>query len=70
MRILAAIALLVTPCLWSQDKEIPKLAPYYPTPETVVDKMLQLGGVKAGEKVVVTATDDLRDGLVVNPTAR
>ena len=29
-----------------------------------------LDGVKAGEKVVVTATDDLRDGLVVNPTAR
>ena len=53
MRILAAIALLVTPCLWSQDKEIPKLAPYYPTPETVVDKMLQLGGVKAGEKVLM-----------------
>lgn len=29
-----------------------------------------LDGVKAGEKVVVTATDDLRDGLVVNPSAR
>jgi len=29
-----------------------------------------LDGVKAGEKVVVTATDDLRDGITVNPTAR
>ena len=29
-----------------------------------------LDGVKAGEKVVVTATDDLRDGVVVNPSAR
>lgn len=29
-----------------------------------------LDGVKAGEKVVVTATDDLRDGLVVKPVAR
>ena len=28
------------------------------------------GGLKAGEKVVVTATDDLRDGVVVNPSAR
>src|SRR5580692_5189723 len=28
-----------------------KIAPYYPTPERIVDKMLQLGGLKAGEKV-------------------
>jgi len=67
MRILAAIALLVTPCLWSQDKEIPKLAPYYPTPETVVDKMLQLGGVKAGEKVYDLGSGD---GRIVFAAAR
>jgi protein-L-isoaspartate O-methyltransferase len=29
----------------------PKLAPYLPTPATIVDRMLQLGGLKPGEKV-------------------
>ena len=28
-----------------------KLAPYYPTPEIIVDRMLKLGGLKAGEKM-------------------
>jgi ubiquinone/menaquinone biosynthesis C-methylase UbiE len=32
---------------FAQDGE--KLAPYYPTPQTVVLKMLQLGGLKPGE---------------------
>jgi len=42
-----------------------KLAPYYPTPQSVVEKMLELGGLKAGEwhydlgsgdgRVVITA---------------
>ena len=27
-----------------------KLAPYYPTPESVVEKMLQFGALKSGEK--------------------
>src|SRR5579862_1916448 len=37
-----------------------QLAPYYPTPQTVVDKMLQLGGLKAGEKVFDLGSGDGR----------
>jgi hypothetical protein len=36
--------------LVAQQTQTEKLAPYYPTPETVVEKMLKLGGLKAGEK--------------------
>lgn len=37
-----------------------KLAPYYPTPETIVERMLQLGGLKAGEKVYDLGSGDGR----------
>jgi protein-L-isoaspartate O-methyltransferase len=37
-----------------------KLAPYYPTPETIVEKMLQLGGLKAGEKIFDLGSGDGR----------
>jgi protein-L-isoaspartate O-methyltransferase len=37
-----------------------KLAPYYPTPETVVEKMLQLGGLKSGEKMYDLGSGDGR----------
>ena len=37
-----------------------KLAPYYPTPLSVVDKMLQLGGLKAGEKMFDLGSGDGR----------
>jgi len=37
-----------------------KLAPYYPTPETIVQKMLQLGALKAGEKVFDLGSGDGR----------
>jgi 16S rRNA A1518/A1519 N6-dimethyltransferase RsmA/KsgA/DIM1 with predicted DNA glycosylase/AP lyase activity len=37
-----------------------QLAPYYPTPQTVVDKMLQLGGLKAGEKMFDLGSGDGR----------
>jgi len=33
-----------------QAPQIEKLAPYYPTPETIVEKMLNLGALKSGEK--------------------
>lgn len=59
--LLPAIALL------AQDKDIPKLAPYYPTPETVVEKMLQLGGLKAGEKMFDLGSGD---GRIVIAAAR
>ena len=37
-----------------------KLAPYYPTPETIVQKMLQLGELKAGEKMFDLGSGDGR----------
>jgi 16S rRNA A1518/A1519 N6-dimethyltransferase RsmA/KsgA/DIM1 with predicted DNA glycosylase/AP lyase activity len=54
--------LLLSGCalvLWAQDKT-EKLAPYYPTPETIVEKMLQLGGLKAGEKMFDLGSGDGR----------
>jgi 16S rRNA G966 N2-methylase RsmD len=37
-----------------------KLAPYYPTPETIVEKMLQLGELKPGEKMFDLGSGDGR----------
>src|SRR3954464_15941489 len=44
----------------AQNPEGGKLAPYYPTPETIVQKMLQLGGLKAGEKMFDLGSGDGR----------
>jgi 16S rRNA A1518/A1519 N6-dimethyltransferase RsmA/KsgA/DIM1 with predicted DNA glycosylase/AP lyase activity len=44
-----------------------KLAPYFPTPESVVDKMLQLGELKAGEKMYDLGSGD---GRIVIDAAR
>ncbi len=47
--------------LVAQDKPATeKLAPYYPTPETVVDRMLKLGELKAGEKMFDLGSGDGR----------
>jgi len=46
--------------LEAQHADNEKLAPYYPTPETVVMKMLQLGGLKAGEKLYDLGSGDGR----------
>src|ERR1700689_4471981 len=46
--------------IYAQEKPADKLAPYYPTPEIVVDKMLQLGGLKAGEKMFDLGSGDGR----------
>lgn len=46
----------------AQDAE--KLAPYYPTPATIVEKMLQIGGLKAGEKVFDLGSGDGRIVIV------
>ncbi len=54
------LSLLLGALLRAQDKEIEKLAPYYPTPETIVEKMLQLGGLKAGEKMFDLGSGDGR----------
>jgi protein-L-isoaspartate O-methyltransferase len=44
-----------------------KLAPYYPTPETVVRKMLETGELKAGEKMFDLGSGD---GRIVIMAAR
>jgi 16S rRNA A1518/A1519 N6-dimethyltransferase RsmA/KsgA/DIM1 with predicted DNA glycosylase/AP lyase activity len=44
--------------LFAQQGE--KLAPYYPTPETIVDRMLQLGELKSGEKMFDLGSGDGR----------
>lgn len=51
------------------QKEPPsvKLAPYYPTPETIVERMLELGGLKAGEKMYDLGSGD---GRIVMLAAR
>src|SRR5579872_278305 len=43
-----------------QPQGIEKLAPYYPTPETIVTKMLEMGGLKAGEKMFDLGSGDGR----------
>jgi protein-L-isoaspartate O-methyltransferase len=67
--------------LAAQDKkEVEKLAPYYPTPETVVERMLKLGELKPGEKtfdlgsgdgrVVIMAADKFKadaTGIEIDP---
>jgi ubiquinone/menaquinone biosynthesis C-methylase UbiE len=52
-------ALLCAP-LSAQNGAGQKLAPYYPTPQTIVEKMLELGGLKAGEKMFDLGSGDGR----------
>ena len=58
------LVLFLLPCLalvaQAPKEEIEKLAPYYPTPETIVEKMLQLGGLKAGERMFDLGSGDGR----------
>jgi ubiquinone/menaquinone biosynthesis C-methylase UbiE len=58
----ALIIGLTAAAVFAQGKssEIEKLAPYYPTPETIVEKMLQLGGLKSGEKMFDLGSGDGR----------
>jgi len=48
----------------AQGGDAEKLAPYYPTPESIVDKMLRLGGLKAGEKMYDLGSGDGRIVIV------
>jgi protein-L-isoaspartate O-methyltransferase len=50
---------------WAQEPA--KLAPYYPTPESIVVKMLELGGLQQGEKVFDLGSGD---GRIVIAAAR
>jgi len=67
MRRLCLLAVLCCAPLAAQDANAEKLAPYYPTPETIVEKMLQLGGLQAGEKVFDLGSGD---GRIVIMAAR
>jgi len=60
MRRLIFLALLGCALVSAQGGDAEILAPYYPTPETIVDKMLQLGGLKAGEKMFDLGSGDGR----------
>jgi protein-L-isoaspartate O-methyltransferase len=60
MRTFWIAVLLSVPMLCAQSGEGDKLAPYYPTPETIVERMLQLGGLKAGEKMYDLGSGDGR----------
>jgi protein-L-isoaspartate O-methyltransferase len=44
----------------AQENKTEKLAPYYPTPELIVERMLQLGELKAGEKMFDLGSGDGR----------
>ncbi len=55
-----ALGILVALTVGAQQKEPEKLAPYYPTPESVVEKMLRLGGLKNGEKMFDLGSGDGR----------
>ena len=45
-----ALMLLLPVGLFAQlhDEQTERLAPYYPTPETIVERMLELGALKPG----------------------
>jgi protein-L-isoaspartate O-methyltransferase len=55
---LLAAAALCAPAQPAKDTE--KLAPYYPTPETIVEKMLKLGELKPGERMYDLGSGDGR----------
>lgn len=57
-RLILSVALI--PALFAQDKPIEVLAPYYETPEPVVERMLQLGNLRAGEKMADLGSGDGR----------
>jgi predicted RNA methylase len=61
-----ACLLLTIGCagLSAQTGDAEKLAPYYPTPETIVEKMLRLGDLKAGEKMYDLGSGDGRIVIV------
>ena len=60
MRRLIFLVLLGCALVSAQGGDAEILAPYYPTPETIVEKMLQLGGLKAGEKMFDLGSGDGR----------
>jgi SAM-dependent methyltransferase len=62
-----ALPLVLGMLCFAQESDSGKLAPYYPTPETIVEKMLRFGGLKAGEKMFDLGSGD---GRIVIMAAR
>jgi len=60
MNLSTAVLVCLPLLLYGQQKEPEKLAPYYPTPETVVEKMLEIGGLKTGERMFDLGSGDGR----------
>ncbi|HTS66933.1 MAG TPA: methyltransferase domain-containing protein [Candidatus Acidoferrales bacterium] len=58
-KFLLLLGLAVAPAL-AQTGDTEKLAPYYPTPQSIVEKMLQLGSLKTGEKMFDLGSGDGR----------
>jgi len=58
MRRRRILVVLLGAVAWAQEPA--KLAPYYPTPDTIVVKMLELGGLKPGEKMFDLGSGDGR----------
>lgn len=56
----AGAALLAAVLAGQETPKGEKLAPYYPTPHTIVEKMLRLGGLKPGEKMFDLGSGDGR----------
>lgn len=52
--------LAVCAAAMAQEKKPEKLAPYYPTPESVVEKMLQFAELKKGERMFDLGSGDGR----------
>src|SRR5215467_4480050 len=59
-----ALALALCAVAFGQEPT-EKLAPYYPTPETIVAKMLELGELKSGEKMFDLGSGDGRIVIMV-----
>jgi protein-L-isoaspartate O-methyltransferase len=57
---LSAGAVLAAALYGQETVKGEKLAPYYPTPLTIVEKMLRLGGLKPGEKMFDLGSGDGR----------
>jgi len=58
LRMILIAALSCT--LFAQQPTGEKLAPYYPTPESIVQRMLELGQLKAGERMFDLGSGDGR----------
>src|ERR1700677_3515531 len=60
MEKLCLLTALFCASLPAQNGAAQKLAPYYPTPESIVERMLELGQLKAGEKMFDLGSGDGR----------